>query len=127
MERLYNHNISPKANDRLSRRAQTVRFQKALIAVCAIILISLLILLGSSISAFATSKNPSQPLYKYYTSIQVEPGDTLWDIADRYIDGQDMNKASYVEEICRLNHLQNGQIHAGEYLTVIYYSTDLKE
>lgn len=127
MARAYNHNISPKANDRLSRRAQAVRFQKALIAVCIIILISLIILLGSSISAFATSKNPRQPLYKYYTSIQVEPGDTLWDIADTYIEGQDINKTSYIEEICLLNHLQNGQIHAGEYLTVIYYSTDLKE
>ncbi len=127
MARAYNHNISRKADCRLIRRAQAVHFQKPIIAVCGLILISLIILLGSSISASATSKNPKCPRYKYYTSIQVKPGDTVWEIADTYIKEQDIDKASYVEEICRLNHLQNGQIHAGEYLTVIYYSADLKE
>ncbi len=50
MKRTYNDKISLKANESLARRAQKVQMEKRLIVVIGIIVISLGILLGSSIS-----------------------------------------------------------------------------
>lgn len=126
MRREYNSKISQKANKNLSRRAQTVFFQKSLLAIAAVLLISITILLCSSIKAFAGSAFHKAPLYKYYTSICIQPGDTLWDIAEEYTEGTDVCIEDYMEEVCQLNHMNGQSIHAGEYLVVAYYTTEEK-
>lgn len=68
----------------------------------------------------------SKPLYKYYTSVTIEKGDTIWDLADEYIFGYDIDKRDYVEEICQLNGIPNGEIHVGDVITMYYYSSDVK-
>ncbi len=125
MNRDYNHNISKKANDWLYKRERTVRLQKRMIAIVSILAISMIILLGSSIRIFANSNN-DETVYKYYTSIRLENGDTLWDIANTYTDGLDIDKKSYIEEICKLNNIKEDEIHSGEYITIVYYSIEEK-
>lgn len=124
--RSYNHKLSEKVNAQLDRRAQVVYVQKKLIAIISIIVVSLAVLLGTGICVFANSEKDNRPVYKYYTSVQVTSGDTVWDMADRYIEGYDINKDAYVQEICELNHLQDGQIHSGDHLVMAYYSHDEK-
>lgn len=126
MKRAYNNKISEKANISLSKREEKVRIQKILIGIAAIIIISLVILLGTSISAFASLRTKPQPLYKYYTSIEVQSGDTLWGIADEYTQGTDVVIDDYIDEVCQLNHISGKEIHSGEYLVVSYYSTEEK-
>lgn len=121
MGRVYNQNLSKEVNEQLNRRAQIVRRERRILALVAI----LAILLGTGINAFASS-NDSAEYHKYYTSIQVENGDTLWSIADQYMTGCDMDKQSYIDEVCQLNHLSDDQIHSGDYLIVAYYSTDMQ-
>lgn len=122
VKREYNSNISEKANESLSRRADAVRLQKRIIAIMVILAVSLLVLLGSSIHAFASGKDTTQPVYKYYTSIRIENGDTLWKIADTYTKDYGIDKEAYIEEICHINQLQDTQIHSGEYLVIACYS-----
>ncbi len=128
MRREYNHNISERANRSLAKRAAIVSLQKKLIAITILIVVSVIVLLASSISAMASAKNNSKPVYKYYTSIEVQDGDTLWSIADSYIDGYNIDRDDYMDEICELNHLDldGSSIHSGEYLTIAYYSNELK-
>lgn len=126
MRRQYNDKLSEKINAQLNRREHTVRIQKRLIAITGILLVSIMILLGTSIRAFASSQNERKTVYKYYTSIEVASGDTLWDLADEFIDGYQIDKTEYIKEVCKLNHLQNTEIHAGEHIVVAYYSTDLQ-
>lgn len=64
----------------------------------------------------------ARSLNRYYTSIQIEPGDNLWKIASRYAEGSEYTVAEYVEELKRMNGLRDGQVHSGEYLTVVYFS-----
>jgi nucleoid-associated protein YgaU len=66
--------------------------------------------------------------YKYYTSVTVEAGETLWQIADDYIDyDYYKNKNSYLSEVCSINHLDNeGSITVGELLILPYYSSEYK-
>lgn len=62
--------------------------------------------------------------YKYYTSIQITPGQTLKDIAGIYMTDDYKDTSAYIEEICMINHIFPDDIHEGEYLTVPYYSAE---
>ena len=60
---------------------------------------------------------------KYYKSIEIESGDTLWDIAKEYKDEHYDSTYDYVDEVMNINHLDSGEIHAGSYLTIPYYGS----
>lgn len=63
-----------------------------------------------------------KPVKKYYTSVQLKKGDSLWGIADKYLEGSGYSKKEYVEEIKRMNGLKDDQLHAGEFITVVYFA-----
>lgn len=124
--RKYNHKISEKANESLRKRESVVRRQIGLIAIAIIVIVSLGILLGSGINAIASSEADVASYNKYYTSIRVESGDTLWTIADEYVEGFNLSKSDYIAEVCQLNEISEDEIHAGDYIVVPYYSQDVK-
>ncbi|MDE7224035.1 MAG: LysM peptidoglycan-binding domain-containing protein [Acetatifactor sp.] len=63
--------------------------------------------------------------YKYFTSIQIEPGDTLWSLADRYADREHYtSRDQYIEEVMTINHLSGEELSAGSYLILPYYSPE---
>ena len=61
------------------------------------------------------------PAEKYYTSIRIEEGDSLWSLAKKYGAGSDRDTLNYVRELRQINRLAGDTIHTGHYLTVIYY------
>lgn len=124
--RKYNYKISERANESLQKREAVVRAQMGVIAIVVIIIISLGILLGTGISALASSKEDPASYNKYYKSVCVESGDTLWTIADDYIQNLNIDKLDYIEEICELNQIDGDHIQAGEYIVVAYYSKEVK-
>lgn len=63
---------------------------------------------------------------KYYTSIRLEAGDTLWSIAEEYNVNSNKSMDEYIRELRRMNSLSNDTIHAGHYLTVSYYAAEEK-
>ena len=73
------------------------------------------------IRSMAQGSIGGHPPVRYYTCIQVEKGDTLWSIAERYRAGSDMSAAEYVNEIRRINSLAGTRVHAGHMLTVCYF------
>lgn len=64
--------------------------------------------------------------YKYYTDIVVEPGDSLWTLAEEYVDYdyyRDIN--CYINEVRSINHLEEESgLTAGQILIVPYYSAE---
>ena len=125
MRRVYNEKISERANRSLNRRETVVRAQKRMIAIVIIIIVSLGILLGTGINALASANEP-KTLYKYYKSICIEEGDTLWDIAGEYVENTNMDRTDYIQEICELKSIYEHEIHAGQYIIVAYYSDEIK-
>lgn len=124
--RKYNHKISERANESLRKREVAVRRQRGLLAIAIIIIVSLGILLGTSINALASSDKDIASYNKYYVSVRVESGDTLWTIADEYVDGFNISKEDYILEVCSINEISQNDIHAGDYIVVPYYSQDIK-
>jgi len=124
--RKYNDKISAKANESLRKREAVVRRQRGILALTIILVIAFGILLGTSINALASSDKDISSYNKYYVSIRVESGDTLWTIADEYIDGFNLSKNDYIAEVCQINQISEDEIHAGDYIVVPYYSQDVK-
>lgn len=64
----------------------------------------------------------TKPLNRYYTSVQLKQGDSLWDIANEYARGSRYSVSEYVDELKRMNGLKGDHIHSGEFLTVVYFA-----
>ncbi len=82
--------------------------------------------ISRGIMVSAQGEEEQEDLYKYYTTIHVQAGDTLWDIAGRYTDGSDVSQKDYIAEIRQVNGLKGDTVYAGQALTVIYYSPEYK-
>jgi hypothetical protein len=75
-----------------------------------------------SLSVQANEKN-SQPSHKYYKSIEIKKGDTLWSIAKDYSDDKYYeNTSEYIKEVRSINSLTSDNIIAGSYIIVPYFS-----
>lgn len=57
----------------------------------------------------------------YYKSIRIQSGDSLWKIANRYRQGSPLTTEEYIRALKRMNSLREDTIHAGGYLTIVYY------
>lgn len=89
--------------------------------------ICLVITFSFSISSFrSNAKDDGSPAsYKYYKSIIISNGDTLWSIAQEYMDEEHYDSTNdYINEVRKLNALGNEDIHYGEYLIVPYYTDE---
>lgn len=64
--------------------------------------------------------------YKYYTDIVVEPGDSLWALAEEYVDYDHYRDIHcYINEVRSINHLEEESgLTAGQILIVPYYSAE---
>lgn len=108
--------------NRQNRKRQVRRHRIALIvSLFMIITVSILLI------SFSTEANDMehQPSYKYYKSVEIEKGDTLWSIANVNFDPahyKDINE--YVSEVMKLNTLYSDDIVAGHYVIVPYYTSE---
>lgn len=111
-----------------AKRVRVCQMQKnILIMMVALICIIAGVIIGSTLLSSSRAKASNEDvLYKYYTSIEVKQGDTLWTIADTYKTDDSVTKDDYIREVMHMNGLQNETIHAGDFLTVAYYSEEFK-
>ncbi len=58
---------------------------------------------------------------KYFTSIRVEAGDSLWSIAEEYVSAEYESVSAYVDELMFMNGMADSRIYVGDYITVAYY------
>lgn len=107
---------------RLHRKRQ-VRQYMLLLVLSVILVILLSFLFGGFFSQASDLEHKIS--YKYYKSVEIMPGDTLWDIAREHADTENyMNTNDYIKEIKRMNSLKSNTIHAGSYLIIPYYSDE---
>lgn len=58
---------------------------------------------------------------KYYTSIEIEKGDTLWSIAEEYMTEEYESRNDYIDEVRQMNHITGSEIQYGRTILVPYY------
>ncbi len=96
------------------------------------ILVLLLIVAACFFALFMTATKTEahkmdKPSYKYYTSVTVDAGDTLWTIAEEHMTEEYRSIDEYMSEVASINHLKGDRLTRGQTLCIPYYSTEYKD
>lgn len=91
---------------RIKKKFRFISFVTFVILAC-------VVLTGSAMGCFdASSKDEIK-----YTTVQVQMGDTLWNLAREYGNtNKDVREVIY--EICKLNNVTADTLQAGQYITI---------
>lgn len=93
---------------------------KKLTVVVTLTVFILASLCGHSLMKVMAGETRQPETQKYYTSIEIQSGDTLWGIASQYAESVSMSTPDYVMELMRMNGLKRDVIHSGRHLMVVY-------
>ncbi|MGI6070027.1 MAG: LysM peptidoglycan-binding domain-containing protein [Blautia sp.] len=85
------------------------------------ILLVVLLFTGFSFNSPASIAQ-NRDTVKYYTTVQVDAGDSLWSIAGEYMTPEYEDMDDYIEEIKSINGLRGNLIQQGGYLSIPYYA-----
>lgn len=108
------------------RRQLELRRKIFLAALTITLIVSFIISYHAIISQ--ASANTDNVSFKYFTSIKVANGDSLWSIAQTYMDDEHYDSVQeYINEVKFTNHLEDDFIYAGQYLIVPYFSHEYVE
>ncbi len=103
------------------KRQRQVRFYVLGMVLAAVLLAGIIF----SFRVLVTRAQDEEISYKYYASIQVSYGESLWSIAETYQDEHYDCIQDYMDEVIHINHLRNeDDLTAGQYLIVPYYSSE---
>lgn len=105
-------------------RLQRERRRKCLSAFIALLAaVGMILICSVSYGSINSSANDG---FKYYTIVTVEAGESLWVLAEEYVDGVHYDsRESYIAEVCSINHLADeNAITAGQMLILPYYSQE---
>ena len=86
----------------------------------AIVFISVLVILCCILISIRANAKISTG-NKYYTTIQIEEGDSLWSIAATYYSPDYSDYNEYIEEVKSINNMNNDNIKNGSYIVIPYY------
>ncbi|HJA93860.1 MAG TPA: LysM peptidoglycan-binding domain-containing protein [Candidatus Eisenbergiella merdipullorum] len=106
------------------RRERQLRRRMAILAAAAFLILATAAIRESFI--VKAQDTHSAVTYKYYTSIRIGEGDSLWSIAADYAEGFD-SPEDFIREVIHTNHLLDSDIRAGDYLIIPYYSAELMQ
>ena len=106
-------------NNRIRRRREMRKnFLLFVMTLCLIVATSVAV---SSFRSDAKNDNARETV-KYYKSIVVSDSDTLWSIAEEYMDQDHYGSVSeYIRDVMRINRLKGDAIYADAHLIVPYY------
>lgn len=116
-------NRATRERIRRDKRRKAYRKKLVLCMMAFVMITGLSVILGSNL---VSAHDKEETEHKFYKSIEIVEGDTLWAIAKEY-RGDDYNSIyDYIDEVKSINGLTSDQIHAGQYLTVAYYDTQVR-
>ena len=103
-------------------RREIVRRQRIALGVVVAVILSAVFFIGASLMIKAQN-NDTVPVVKYYAVVSVHAGDTLESLSkERFAEDNYDSFESYINEILRINHLDNPEdLKAGENVIIPYY------
>ena len=108
-------------NNKIRRRREMRR--NLLVTLLTIMLVISLSLIFFGFGTKAQSSD-AEISYKYYKSITVQDGDTLWSYAEQYGDDSHYDThQDYIDEVIKMNALTDSEITSGQHIILPYYSS----
>lgn len=108
----------------MTKRQRIIQLRKRVAFLIFTVLLIAIVSIGCfSLSAKAHDNTPE--LHKYYKSVQVSYGSTLYSLALEYNEESKSSVEEYISEIKHINHLNDDTIYSGQYLVVPYYSYEI--
>lgn len=105
-----------------------MRRKKKITIVITLFLFFECFLFGSFLSLAQNTRAEEPVMFKCYKSIVIQPGDSLWSLAENYADSESRSEIkSYIRELKEINQLDSEKIQTGEHLIVSYYTTEFTE
>ena len=95
-------------------------YNKRLVVLFIIAGMACSVMVVAFLSSFTANASESEETYKYYTSVEIQSGESLWTIASEHMTPEYHNEQAYINEVMNLNHLTSDTIHAGQHLTIPY-------
>ncbi len=111
------------------RPKRKMRYKRGKSAIPLILIAAVLIafLFSKSMSsAQESSEQRSVVPQRYYKSITVKNGDTLWEIAERYLPEDYESLEEYIYTLMRVNNLRDSRINAGQQIIIVYNNTNME-
>ena len=112
---------------RLARRNRQIRRHAAMLLGLLMIGVSACFLTAGTRAAASDRTEPV--MYKYFTSVRVEAGESFSDVLDRCYDAASgVTEKEYRGEVCSINHIPlyaaetTAAVTLGDYLILPYYS-----
>lgn len=118
---------------RVRRNRRGIRRMKRMLArrmmfVTIIFILSLSIMRGFITLAKENKKEAPYSVcsdsFKYYKTIVIRPGETLWSIAETYCTDDCRTLTDYIDILKEMNHLKGDTIYAGERILVVCQNSD---
>lgn len=126
MQKLHTEETRSFAGEGRKRAEQSVKISRSItrfiLSVMAAAALVCIILFSSRSITSADETGEAVKLTKYYKTITIETGDSLWSIADQYRSGEYRTTKDYVEELRLMNGLHSDRIQAGQKLVVAYFA-----
>ena len=107
-----------------NRQKTATMKKRSLYCVAALLTVILVLIFNTANIANAGTREAKR--YKYFTSIEVQAGTSLWDIAKEYMTEEYDSPQEYIQEVKNINHMNQDLIYEGSYLCVPYYSSEKK-
>ena len=109
------------------RRQRALAKRRMILLLVTLLLITVgTVVFGSTFTFAKDNESAANQQFKYYKSIMIESGDSLWSIAEEYKTEHYDSSQDYIDELVVLNNLSSETIHAGQYLMIIYYDSVFK-
>lgn len=115
-----------RRSSRRRKEQSSLRHLKRILTVMGTLLAAVLLLLHFTADRTEAEK-VNVPTYKYYTSIEVDQGESLWSIATDHMSPEYKDVYEYMSEIATINHLHGDQLDRGQRIIIPYYSTEYKQ
>ena len=85
----------------------------------AIISLTMIVLLVCCKPVVSAARSTKPEGVKTYQSIEIQPQDSLWSIAETYAADCGLSTRDYVKELKSINRLESDRIIAGGYLVIV--------
>ncbi len=105
----------------MRRRKLRLICRQLLVGMFAFAFTLALLLMGIKMMARAAHADSPSPQTKYFRSVEIMPGETLWGIAEREMGPGWADIRDYIHEVENVNGIVGDFIRAGDYICLPYY------